>query len=121
MRKTQSDPPGYKAQEIPLWIREKAHQKGLDITHDAIEYLVGVLGPDVGLLSSELEKLALIGKTHIDAQDIKSIVREAAIMHAFDLVNALRDKDTDKVFRVARSPSGDPGILRAIGCHQLAL
>jgi len=120
MRKLKAIPLDIRPQEIPLWIREKAHQKGLDITHDAIEYLVGVLGPDVGLLSSELEKLALIGKTHIDAQDIKSIVRGSGDYDVFDLVNALRDKDTDKVFRVARvlqATQESYALLGAINWH----
>jgi len=120
MRKIKAIPLDIRSQEVPLWVREKARQKGLDITHDAIEYLVGVLGPDVGLLSSELEKLALIGKGHIDTQDIKSIVRGDGDFDVFDLVNALRDKDTDKVFQVARvlqATQESYGLLGAINWH----
>ena len=107
-------------QEIPLWIRERARQRGLVITHDAIEYLISVLGPDVGLLSSEVEKLALIGKAHIGTEDIRSIVRGSGDYDAFDLVNALRDKDTDKVFRVARvlqATQETYGLLGVINWH----
>jgi len=81
---------------------------------------MGVLGPDVGLLSSELEKLALIGKGHIDTQDIQSIVRGSGDYDVFDLVNALRDKDADKVFRVARilqTTQESYGLLGAINWH----
>jgi DNA polymerase-3 subunit delta len=120
MRKVKAIPLDIRPQEIPLWIREKVRQKGLDITHDAIEYLMGVLGPDVGLLSSEVEKLALIGKRHVDAQDIKSIVRGSGDYDVFDLVNALRDKDTDRVFRVARvlqATQESYGLLGAINWH----
>lgn len=120
MKKIKAIPLDIRPQEIPLWIREKARQKGLDITQDAIEYLMGVLGPDVGLLSSELEKLALIGKSHIDTQDIKGIVRGSGDYDVFDLVNALRDKDGDKVFRVARvlqATQESYGLLGAINWH----
>jgi DNA polymerase-3 subunit delta len=120
MGKVKAIPLDIRPQEIPLWVREKARQKGLDITHDAIDYLIGVLGPDVGLLSSELEKLALIGKGHIDIQDIKNIVKGNGDYDVFDLVNALRDKDTDRVFRVARvlqATQESYGLLGAINWH----
>jgi len=120
IRMVKAIPLDIRPQEIPLWIREKARKKGLDITHDAIEYLVGVLGPDVGLLSSELEKLALIGKSHIDTQDIINIVRGSGDYDVFDLVNALRNKDAGKVFRVARGLQATQesyGLLGAINWH----
>ena len=120
MKRVKAIPLDIRPQEIPLWIREKVRQKGLDITHDAIEYLIGVLGPDVGLLSSEVEKLALIGKNHIDTQDIKSSVRGSGDYDVFDLVNALKNKDTDTVFRVARvlqATQESYGLLGAINWH----
>lgn len=120
MKKVKTIPLDMRPQDIPLWIKEKARQKGLDITHNAIEYLIGILGPDVGLLSSELEKLALIGKGHIDIQDIKNIVRGSGDYDVFDLVNALRDKESDKVFRIARvlqTTQESYGLLGAINWH----
>ncbi|MDP2276868.1 MAG: hypothetical protein Q8K51_01455, partial [Nitrospirota bacterium] len=38
--------------DLPVWIREKARQKGITIKNDAVEYLIGVAGDDIGLLSS---------------------------------------------------------------------
>jgi DNA polymerase-3 subunit delta len=120
MKKVKTFSLDIRPQELSLWIEEKARQKGLEITGDAIEYLVGSVGPDVGLISSELEKFTLIGKSRIDAGDIMGIVRGNSNYDAFDLVNALRDKDAERVFRVARNlqeTQESYGLLGAINWH----
>ena len=107
-------------QDLPLWIKEKARQKGLDITRNAIEYLIGMVGPDAGLLSSELEKFTLIGKSTIDTGDIAPLVRGGSDYDVFDLVNALRDKDAERAFVVAKNlqETQEPyGLLGAINWH----
>jgi DNA polymerase-3 subunit delta len=109
-----------RAQELSFWIKEKARQKGLEVTDGAIEYLLGAVGPDVGLISSELEKFTLIGKGRIDAGDIMGIVRGSSDYDAFDLVNALKERDADRVFRVARNlqeTQESYGLLGAINWH----
>ncbi|GAB4408231.1 MAG: hypothetical protein OHK0032_03620 [Thermodesulfovibrionales bacterium] len=118
--KVKTIPLDIRQQDIPLWIKEKARQKGLDVTDGAIEYLVGITGPDVGLLSSELEKFTLIGKGLIDVQDIREIVRGSSDYDAFDLVNALRERDAGRVFRIARTllETQEPySLIGAINWH----
>lgn len=107
-------------QDLPLWIKEKARQRGFELTDDAMEYLIGATGPDPGLLSSELEKFALIGKNRISAQDIIGIVRGSSDYDVFDLVSALRDKDAGRVFKVARAlreTHESYGLLGAVNWH----
>ncbi len=120
MRKVKTTPLDVRPQELPAWIREKALQKGFEITGEAVEFLLGNIGPDVGLLSSELEKAALTGKSRVDVLDIMGIIRGNSDYDVFDLVNALRDRDTQKVFRTARTlqETQEPyGLLGAINWH----
>ncbi len=91
--------------DLPVWIKEKARQKGITIKDDAVEYLIGVVGDDIGLLSSEVEKLASFGNETITITDIKEIVEGSRDYSVFDLTNALREKNIEKVFRIFRALS----------------
>jgi DNA polymerase-3 subunit delta len=87
--------------DIPLWIKERAKKKGIDITERAIEYLINSAGTDLGMLYSEIEKFSTWNTAGaIDLDDIKGIVYSGAEYSAFDLVNALRAKNAKEVFRI---------------------
>jgi DNA polymerase III delta subunit len=106
--------------EIPAWIREKARRKGLVMTSEAVEYLLDIIGPEAGILSSEIEKLALIGKTNIEVRDIADVVVGSSDYSVFDLVNALRSRDKERVFMISRSlqeTQESYGLLGAINWH----
>lgn len=109
-----------KERDFPFWLRERAAQSGLSLTPQAVEYLMGTIGPDAGLLSSEVEKLTLSGKKRLDAEDIREIVKGAGGYDVFDLINALKAKRADEVFRVYRalSETQEPySLLGAINWH----
>ncbi|MEW6586551.1 MAG: DNA polymerase III subunit delta [Nitrospirota bacterium] len=89
--------------EIPLWIKQRAALHGLNISSEAIECLMGLVGPDIGLLSSEIEKIALIGKERISAGDITDIVTRERLYSVFDLTDALRKGNADKVFGIYKT------------------
>ncbi len=91
--------------DLPVWIKEKIRQKGITIKDDAVGYLIGVVGDDIGLLSSEIEKLASFGNEKITITDIKEIVEGSRDYSVFDLTNALREKNIEKVFRIYRTLS----------------
>jgi len=91
--------------ELSSWIKEKIKQKGVKIQPDAVEYLVGITGDDIGLLSSEIEKLASFGSGTITIADIKEIVEGSKDYSVFDLTNALREKNAEKAFRIYRKLS----------------
>lgn len=91
--------------DIPSWLKQKAKAKGLTISDSAAEYLLGTIGPDLGMLSSEIDKCTLIGKTSVDKKDIIDIIEGKRTYSAFDLVNAINAGDAEKVFRIY-------GILR---------
>jgi DNA polymerase-3 subunit delta len=120
MKKIKSISLDMRQDELPLWIREKARRKGLVVTDEAIEYLLNIVGPEAGLLSSEMEKLALVGKTDIDVRDISDIVVGSSDYSVFDLVNALRSRDKEKVFIISRAlqeTQESYGLLGAINWH----
>jgi DNA polymerase III delta subunit len=109
-----------KERDFPFWIKEKASRKGLTLTSDAVQYLMGTIGPDAGLLSSEIEKLALSGRERLGARDIAEIVKGSGGYDVFDLVDALRAKQADRVFRIYRalSETQEPhSLLGALNWH----
>lgn len=107
-------------QDLPFWIREKARQKGLDLTNEAIDYLIGITGSDIGLISSELEKFTVLGNKSIGLEDIRGLIKFNGDYDAFDLVNGLKERNAEKVFRVARVllESQEPySLIGAINWH----
>lgn len=90
------------ARELPSWVKAKAKSKGLEIPDPAVEYLIGTIGPDLGLLSSEIEKCTLIGKPLVERKDIAEIIEGRRKYGVFDLVDAIRARDAERVFRIYR-------------------
>jgi DNA polymerase-3 subunit delta len=89
--------------DIQLWIRSKAKKMGIEISADAMQYLIDSTGADLGMLYSEIEKFSSYGKNIIDVKDIKGTVYAAVQYSAFDLINALNRKDSKEVFRIFES------------------
>lgn len=107
-------------QDFPLWIKEKLQKNGLTITDGAIAYLLGLVGPDAGIISSELEKFALLGKSRIDTADIAGLVSGSGAYGVFDIGNAIEAKNSDKAFRIVRQllETTEPfGLLGALNWH----
>ena len=88
--------------DIPAWLRAKATSRAIELSQEAAEYLIETIGPDLGLLSSELDKCTLIGKRRIERGEIAEIIEGKRTFNAFALVDALRAKDTEKTFRIYR-------------------
>jgi DNA polymerase-3 subunit delta len=103
--------------EIPYWIRQRAVMKGLEISDEVADYLIGLVGPDMGLLSAEIEKISLLGKKRIDVGEISDIVAGGRLYSIFDLMDALREKDVEKVFRIykfLRETTDDYSLIGAL-------
>ncbi len=88
--------------EIPAWLKTKAKTRGVGLSDDAVDYMLGTIGPDLGLLSSELDKCALIGKSQIKKEDLAEIIEGNRTFSAFALVDALRTGDKEETFRIYR-------------------
>jgi DNA polymerase-3 subunit delta len=103
--------------EVHHWMKQRARMKGIQISEEAIDYLISLIGSDLGLLSSEIDKIALLGITRININDISDIITGGRVYGIFDLVNALRQKAPEKVFkiyRVLKETSDDYSLIGAL-------
>ncbi len=89
-----------KEAELQNWISEQLRMKGVQISDQAVDFLLGSIGNDIGLLSAEIEKISLLGKQKIDIYDISDIVIGSREYNVFDMVKALMKKDVSTVFRI---------------------
>ncbi len=89
--------------DIPLWLSRRAGDRGIKLSKDAIESLIESTGPDMGLLSAEIEKLALSGLKTIEEKDIADLIGAMRQYTAFNLIDALVAGDKTKSFRILRS------------------
>jgi DNA polymerase III subunit delta len=86
--------------EVPAWLQERARLKGAEISEATASYLLGVVGPDLGMLSSELEKLILTGSPKIEKKDIIELVEGRRTYSAFALIDAIKARDAEKTFQI---------------------
>lgn len=92
-----------KEADIPSWLRYRAKLKGFEISDNAIDYLLGTIGSDLGLLSSEIEKFSFLGKKSLSINDISEIIEGDGFFTPFNLVEALEQKDTERVFKIYKT------------------
>lgn len=104
-----------KESEIPSWIKHKARLRGLEITDDVADYLLGLTGPSLGLLSAEIDKVSLLGKKNVSIEDISDIIAGGRFYSPFELVDALRQKDAKRVFRIYKELKGTTEDYNLIG------
>lgn len=103
--------------EIHTWLKVKAGAKGIVLSDSAADYLLGTIGPDLGLLSSELDKCMLIGKPTVNREDIIEITEGKRTYNAFALVDAIRARDADralKIYRVLRDTEEPYSLIGAL-------
>lgn len=120
IKKVKTVPLDMRPQDFPLWIKEKLQKEGLTITDRAIEYLLGLVGPDAGLISSEIEKFALLDSRRIDIADIGGVITGSGSYGVFDLGNAIEAKNNEKAFKIVRYllETTEPyGLLGALNWH----
>jgi len=87
--------------DLPEWIKYKASEQGINLKPNAVFYLIDITGGQPGLISSEIEKIALLTeKSSIDLFEIKDILTELGEFNAFDLIEAIKRKNKEKAFRI---------------------
>jgi DNA polymerase III delta subunit len=103
--------------DISFWIQKRARTKGMELSEEAIDFLIGLKGPDIGLLAAEIEKISLLGRKKITPDDISDIVAGGRAYSIFDLVTALTEKDSERVFKMyktLRETSDDYSLIGAL-------
>ena len=108
--------------EIPQWVKNRASERGIRMTDGAISYLLELVGPDIGLLVMEIEKLSLSGLKDIDVHDVEALTADVRGFTSFNLVDAIICSDRDRAFRILKrlleDRSSEPSaILGAISWH----
>lgn len=108
--------------DIPVWLKKMAVKKGIKMTESAVEYLIESVGPDIGLLAMELEKLSLSGLKTIEGKDIISSTSMTRDYISFDLVDALIAGQKTRAFRILKAliegrPADAPAVLGALNWH----
>lgn len=111
-----------KEKDIPAWAQKMAQRKGIQLSRDAVGYLIEFVGYDPDLLAMEIEKLSLSGKKTIDRDDIVASTSLVRTYTAFDLIDALISGQKAKAFRIlgvmfTRNAMEAPGILGALNWH----
>jgi len=78
------------------WVRNEAKARGKDIKASTASFLVEWAGHNTGILSQELEKLALYaeGRKEITVEDIKEVAVPLIETQVFSLVDAIAGSDT---------------------------
>ena len=63
-----------KGQAIKVWLAELSRERGIEITPDAMDLLIGTTGADTGILVKEVEKISLLGRQRVDANDVSELI-----------------------------------------------
>ncbi|GBE06688.1 MAG TPA: DNA polymerase III subunit delta [Nitrospirae bacterium] len=89
--------------DIPVWLKRKAAQKGIKMRESAVDCLMEFVGPDIGLLAAEIEKLSLSGLKAVKAEDIIATTGMMREYTSFNLIDALIAGQRTRAFRILRS------------------
>jgi DNA polymerase-3 subunit delta len=101
---------GVTEKDMPQWVRVRAEELGFQLSAEALDYLIERVGIDKGLLSMELDKIALMKKKHINSEDIASSTGATRDYSAFELFDAIIDKNSHKAFKILRNLLGAKGV-----------
>lgn len=87
--------------QMSAWISYKAKEHGIIFKPDAIYCLIDIASGQPCLISSEIEKIALLtNKSEIGLFDIKDILFELGEYTAFELAIAIERKDKEETFKI---------------------
>ena len=85
------------------WILERAQSKGIDISPAAARLLADLVGNNLWVLASELEKLAAYAQgRRIEGADVRALVSEARQVNIFAMVDAIVEKRAAVALRLLR-------------------
>ena len=87
--------------QLYRWIQERVKKCGGEVSPPAVRLLANLVGNNLWILSSEIEKLCLyaLGRT-VDENDVMSLVVNAREFTVFDMVDALLERKTATATRL---------------------
>ena len=89
-----------KEKDIPTWINDRAKGLGFKLTDNAVDYLFELIGPDIGALCMELDKLLLSGKKIVDVDEIEASTGARRQYTPFQLIDAIRKNKKEQAFKI---------------------
>jgi len=89
--------------DIPDWIKQTANKKGIKLSEDVVKCLIEFVGTDIGLLASEIEKIALLGIKDIEKKDVIDLIGMTKEYTSFNLIDALIAGEKTKAFRILKT------------------
>ncbi|MDD3001123.1 MAG: DNA polymerase III subunit delta, partial [Candidatus Riflebacteria bacterium] len=82
------------ANKLPSWIKNEVCNQGAEITSDAADLLIELIGSDLSILYQEVTKLALSHKGKIiNLREVKNSVSYQKQNNVFDFLNAFTSRD----------------------------
>ena len=101
--------------ELAAWVAKRAREMNIRLERGVAEDLAAFIGPNLRLINSELEKLALyVGDRPVTKKDVAVICPYAREASIFDMVDALGNRRTATAFRLLAQ-------MRNQGAHPLYL
>jgi len=117
--------PPLNEKELAKWIEERVKQRGGTISADAVASLIGLVGPDLWLMSNEIEKLLAFcsGRliTEEDVGQVTSYTREANIFALIDAIFEGRRKVAQRLLHQLLQGGAAPSYVLVMITRQLRL
>ncbi len=107
--------PSLRGNELERWVDKHAKRFGVTLARGVATDLASFIGPNLRLLDSEMEKLAVYaGDRQVTREDVRLLVPYAQDANIFDMVDALGHRRTAQAFALLAQ-------LRNEGAHPLYL
>jgi DNA polymerase-3 subunit delta len=104
------------------WILERAQNEGIDISPAAARLLADLVGNNLWVLASELEKLAAYAQgRRVEGADVRALVSEARQVNIFTMVDAIVERRAAVALRLLRkltAEGAERGYLLAMVVRQ---
>jgi DNA polymerase III subunit delta len=88
--------------ELKNWIKERAKASGISFEPDALELLIAMVGTNMFMLTSEVDKLALYAseEKHIDVTLVEKLVSRSLEQNIFTLIEKVVQRKLEEALRI---------------------
>ena len=97
--------------QLRRWIKRLAKERKISISEKAVDLLVNLSGGEGGVIHAEIEKLGLMGKKEIEAEDVYSVMYGAIEGNIFSFTEAVIAKDRKRAFTLLSRIDADPHAI----------
>lgn len=89
-------------QDLKVWVQDRAKSGGIEFEQGAIEHLLTIVGTNLFMLSSEIEKLSLYaeGEKRIDIGLVDKLAARSLEQNIFALIEKVVQRKLDEALRI---------------------